>query len=174
MKEKQTTLRDWAAYDNGQTREKLIFMRLLNDAVNSMNIEYKYVGNGRPSIGMEDMLKIMCIKVYNTFSLRRTIPDLEFARALGYITATPHYNSIKNYFNMEEMTPLLEQLYRLFAMPFTSIEQYFSIDSTGFGRYNTIWNNSKYKEKKIASFNKLHAICGVRTCIITKARITRA
>ncbi|MFH1978553.1 MAG: transposase [Candidatus Aenigmatarchaeota archaeon] len=149
-------------------------MRILSDAVNSMNIEYTYKGNGRPSIGIEDMIKVLVIKVFNGFSQRRTIPDLYMAKGLGYIPEVPHFNSISNYFNSTELTYYLEQLYRILAMPFIPIEQYFAIDSTGFGKYNTNWTASKYKNASMRSFNKLHIICGVRTNIIVIAKVTDA
>lgn len=169
-----TTDRNWSMYNMAQTSEKLLFMRILNDAVNSMDIKYAYKGNGRPSIGIEDMIKCCCIKVFNGFSQRRTIPDLTMARGLNYIMDVPHFNSISNYFAMEEMTSHLERLYKVLAMPFVTLEDYFAIDSTGFGRYNTSWLRIRADRKKWRSFNKLHIITGVRTNIVTSAKITEA
>ncbi|MFH1337557.1 MAG: transposase [Nanoarchaeota archaeon] len=171
----QTTFkRDWSNYNASQTSEKLIVMKIINDAVESMNIEYKYAGNGRPSIGTEDMLKVCLLKVFNGFSQRRTIPDLHMAKALGYIMDVPHFNSISNYFDKEELTPYLEDLYKILALPFREIESYFAIDSTGFGKYNTTWLRVKKDRKQWKSFNKLHIICGVQTTIISSVKITDA
>lgn len=170
----QTVQRNWSLYNAAQTSEKLLFMRILNDAVNSMNIEYAYKGNGRPSIGMEDMIKCCVIKVFNGFSCRRTVPDLHMAKGLGYIEYIPHFNSISNYMKLPEMTEYLNQLYKILALPFVGIENYFAIDSTGFGKYNTVWLNFKWKKSQFKSFNKLHIITGVRTNIIVIAKITDA
>lgn len=172
--EQQTTFkRDWSQYNAAQTEEKLLFMRLLSDAVDSMGIGYSWKGNGRPPKGMEDMLKCCVIKVFNGFSQRRTIPDLYMAKGLGYIHEMPHFNSISNYLGKPEMTECLERLYKIFALPFASVEQYFAADSTGFGRYNTTWTHSK-NLRNIGSFNKLHIITGVRTNIIPVAFVTNA
>lgn len=171
----QTTLkRDWSQYNLYQSEEKLIFLKMLNDAVNTLDIPYEYCGNGRPKIGTEDMLKCCVIKVFNCFSSRRTIPDLHMAKGLGYIDCIPHFNSVSNYMKMSSMTPYLEQLYRLLALPFAGIEQYFAIDATGFGKYNTSWLNSRLEKKKWRSFNKLHIVTGVKTNVIAVAKITEA
>lgn len=169
----QTEKRDWGLYNMAQTSEKLLFMRILNDAVASMNIHYTYNGNGRPSIGIEDMLKVCVIKVFNGFSQRRTVPDLHMAKALGYIMEVPHFNSIGNYFNDPKLTPYLEELYKIMATPFIPVEEYFAVDATGFSKYNTTWLGSKY-QRVYKSFNKLHIVVGVRTTVITSARITPA
>lgn len=161
-------------YNLAQTSEKLLFMRILNDAVNSMDIEYTYKGNGRPSIGVEDMIKCCVIKVFNCFSCRRTVPDLHMAKGLGYIDYVPHFNSISNYMKLPGMSECLSQLYKILAIPFIDVESYFAIDSTGFGKYNTVWLNSKYKKEHMRSFNKLHIITGVQTNIIAIAKITDA
>lgn len=170
----KTQKRNWPAYDQAQTQEKMLFLQILSEAVDSLRIPYVYGGNGRPSLEISDMMKICCLKVFNTFSLRRTIPDLHLAKALGYITAVPHYKSVGNYFNHGDMSPWFEKLYRLLAMPFRNLERYFAIDSTGFGGYNTIWLSSKYKRGKMQSFNKLHLIVGTRTGVAAVAKITQA
>ncbi len=159
-------------YNLAQTSEKLLFMRILNDAVNSMGIEYKYKGNGRPSIGIEDMVKCCVIKVFNCFSCRRTSPDLHMAMGLGYIEHVPHFNSISNYMKMPEISGYLDKLYRALATPFAGIESCFAIDATGFGKYNTIWTKLDKKTQYSRCYNKLHIITGVRTNIITVAKIT--
>ncbi len=174
MKQQITLKRDWSLYNTYQSEEKLMFMRMLSDAVNALDIPYEYCGNGRPKIGMEDMLKCCVIKVFNCFSCRRTIPDLHMAKGLGYIHYIPHFNSMSNYMKSPLITPYLEQLYRLLALPFRGIEQYFAIDSTGFGRYNTSWLRVREDKKAWRSFNKLHIIVGCRTNVIALARITEA
>ncbi len=168
----ETKTRSWRLYDQGQTQEKIFFLRIIHDAAEALNIPYTYCGTGRPGIGMNDMVKISCAKVFNCFSLRRVIPDIEFMKALGYITHVPSYKSIDNYFNSQEMTACLERLYKILAMPFVGTEQYFGIDSSGFGHYNTSWLNNRNKPRVWDSFNKLHIVIGTLTNVIVQAKVT--
>jgi hypothetical protein len=46
-------------------------------------------------------------KVYSTISARRFISDLADAHAKGYIAKLPHFNSILNYLELPEFTPLI-------------------------------------------------------------------
>lgn len=137
-------------------------------------IDTEYKGNGRPPFPLDDMLKVCCIKVFNCFSQRRTIPDLRFAKALGYIKEVPHFNSIGNYLNNPMLTVHLNALYKMLAMPMVPFEQYFAIDSTGFGGYNTVWVSSRLKPTNWKCFNKLHIVTGTLTGVIAMAKITTA
>lgn len=169
-----TKERDWPSYNLAQTSEKLLFLKILNDAVNSLGIPKVYVGRGRPRLDADEMIKCCCIKVFNGFSSRRTIPDLHMAKEMGYISQVPHFNSIINYLNNPKLIPWLNVLYKVLASPMIPIENHFAVDSTGFGRYNTVWLASKNKEDKEVSFAKLHISTGVVTNIIASARITTA
>ena len=59
-------------------------------------------------------------------------------------------------------------------MPLKQIEVDFAIDSTGFGtsRYRTFFNMKHNGEGKWKEFRKCHAVCGVKTNIITSVDIT--
>src|SRR3989344_7262019 len=60
---------DWKAYNNAQTNEKLVFMKLLKDLCDFVEQpEYKF---GRPTLAYADLIFASALKVYSTFSLRR-------------------------------------------------------------------------------------------------------
>lgn len=169
----QIVTRNWALYNMAQTKEKLLFLRILNDAVDSMEIPYEYKGNGRPQIGLDDMLKCCVIKVFNNFSSRRTMAELQLAYALRYINQVPHFNSINNYMQKEELTPYLHQLYKIMALPLVDIENNFAVDATGFSTFTKKnWLEYRLEHKAYMDFKKLHIISGIRTNIITSAKVT--
>ncbi|MCS7094122.1 MAG: transposase [Candidatus Aenigmarchaeota archaeon] len=121
------------------------------------------------------MIKCCCIKVFNCFSSRRTISELQLAYALGYIKTIPHFNSINNYMNNPEITQYFEQLYKILAFPLVEVESIFAIDSTGFSLPHKVkWLEIRLKGKWRYSkdYKKLHIITGVNTNIVTAVKIT--
>jgi transposase len=173
--EKQTNFkRDWGLYNTSQTEEKSLALRIIHDVVEILEIEEKGNVNGRPRIGMKNMLKCVLIKVYNNFSTRRTIHDLRIAKGLNYIDYVPHFNSISNYLRNQEITEYLEKVYKILAIPFKHVDQKFALDATGFGGYCTRWLSSREEKKTWKSFNKLHVVAGVSSNIIAEAKVTKA
>ena len=53
----QPVQRNWSSYNLAQTSEKFLAMKILNEAVECLQTPYIYKGNGRPHIGLEDMLR---------------------------------------------------------------------------------------------------------------------
>jgi transposase len=152
----------------------MLFLRLLNEAVDSLNIEYSYKF-GRPHAPLDDMIKCCVIKVWNCFSSRRTMAELQLAYALGYIHQIYHFNTINNYMVDPQLAPYLERLYRMFALPLVGVESVFAVDSTGFSlphkeKWAKVRLDKEYTIRK--AYKKLHVITGVHTNIITSARIT--
>lgn len=165
--------KNWSLYNMAQTKEKMLFLRLLSDVVDFMDIQYDYKGNGRPHIAMDDMLKCCCIKVFCNFSARRTMAELQLAYALGYIRQIPHFNSISNYLNDPSLTPYLHKLYTILALPLVGIENNFAADATGFSTLTKKdWLTCRLDHSEKKDFKKLHIITGVRTNIITSAKVT--
>jgi hypothetical protein len=165
----QAAHRNWSLYNLAQTGEKMLFLRIISDAVNALDILYAYKGNGRPPLGMDDMIKCCCIKVFSQFSSRRCMADLQLARGMGYIRAVPHFNTIQGYMRSREIVPWLHDLYRMIALPLYSVETTFAVDATGFGTFRRRWCDSRLDPKLKRDFKKLHVISGVRTNIITSA-----
>ena len=173
MTNQQAAHRNWSLYNTAQTSEKLLALRIISDAVNSLKIPYIYQGNGRPSIGLDDMLKCCVIKVFNNFSSRRTMADIKFAYALKYIRQIPHFNSINNYMAKQELAYYLHKLYKTLALPLVDIEENFAVDATGFSTFQKKhWVELRLDRAAKKDFKKLHIICGVRTNIITSARVS--
>ena len=101
--------------------------------------------NGRPRLPIQDALFAACYKVYSTVSGRRFMTDLRDAQAKGYITKTPHFNSIFNYLENPELTPILARLITETSLPLKSVEVDFACDSSGFttSRFHR-WFDHKY------------------------------
>lgn len=87
----------WPAYHSAQVNEKRLFLYLLHQLCQGVGSPAQY-GAGRKRLPLEDMTFAMAFKVYSTVSGRRFVSDLRDARAKGYISALPCYNSIFNYF----------------------------------------------------------------------------
>ena len=167
-----TYSQDWKAYNKSQTNEKLVFMRLLKDLCE--NIEQPTYKFGRPTLPYADMIFSMAYKVYSTFSGRRFMSDLKIANEMNLLEQLPHYNSMFNFFNKKELTPILEQLIQVSSLPLKEIETDFAIDSSGFSTSRFArWFDYKWgKERKFRIWLKAHLISGVRTNIITGVKIT--
>src|ERR1700730_2025953 len=94
--EKQTTYpQAWPAYNAAQTNEKDKFQSLLRDLCSGIK-EPQTRKPGRPTLPLEDAIFSVTFKVYSTVSARRFMSDLRDAQGKGFITKTPHYNSIFN------------------------------------------------------------------------------
>lgn len=86
----------------------------------------------------------------------------------------PHFNSVLGYLRDPDMTPILESLVTLSALPFRGVESDFAMDATGFSTCNYVrWFDHKWgHEKKKRDWVKLHATTGVTTNIITSVTVT--
>lgn len=172
---RKTYPQNWPVYNLAQTKEKMLFLKIINESVNSMEIPYEYKGDGRPHYPIDDMIKVCCIKVFNNFSSRRSVFELHLAYALGYIRQIPHFNSISNYLNKTELTSYLHKLYKTIALPLVDAENVFAIDSTGFGTFNKKkWMDVRLEKRLWKEYRKLHIVTGVKTNLISSAKITNA
>jgi transposase len=99
---------------------------------------------------------------------------LNDAQAKGYLTKTPHFNSIFNYLELEALTPLLRELITQSSLPLKSVESDFAVDSSGFGssQYAT-WYNEKYGTQHTAQdWVKVHLMCGVKSNVVTSVEVS--
>lgn len=103
-------------------------------------------------------------KVYSTVSGRRFMSDLREAKARGYLSQTPHYNSVFRYLEAEALTPYLYSLINTSSLPLKSVESDFAVDSSGFSTGQFMrWLDVKYgKEEDRRMWLKVHLICGVK------------
>lgn len=169
---RKTYPQDWVNYDKAQTHEKELFMKLLSDLVKNIPEKQLPIRAGRPELSMQDMVFGSALKVFTTFSLRRFMTDIKEASAKGYLQHIPHFTLVSVYMQKEEMTPILQDLIMLSALPMKAVETKFAIDSTGFrttkfGEYCKEKHNTKREHEWI----KAHICCGVSTHIITGVEV---
>lgn len=170
--ERKTYSQNWEAYNKAQTQEKLMFLQILDELTHRYNWNCNKLG--RPKIELNDLLFSCCLKVYTGFSGRRLNSDLEILQAQDYLQAVPHFNSVLNAFNLKELTPCLQQVLRMASIPIRQAEQSFAIDSTGFSTSMfSRWMEKRFgKDKAERIWVKAHAMCGVKTNVITSIEIT--
>lgn len=169
---KRTTYRqNWPAYNAAQTNEKQQFQILLRDLCR--NICNPTPGKGRPPLTFSDAVFAVTFKIYSTFSGRRFMCDLNDAQANGYITKTPHFNSIFNYLENPALTPILTELIVQSSLPLKAVEVDFAVDSTGFSTSRFVrWFDHKYGVvRQEHDWVKCHIMCGVKTNVVTAVEI---
>ena len=162
----------WSEYNKAQTREKALFTKLLHDLCQTIEEpEHKF---GRPKLSKSDMVFCAVFKVYSLYSGRRFTSDMKFAEKMGLISKTPHYNSIFNHMNTDEMTAILKELIELSSLPLKSVETDFAVDTSGFSANSfSRWFSFKHgRDKTIKAWVKAHLIVGVKTNIVTAVEIT--
>lgn len=167
-----TYKQDWKNYNLAQTKEKEYFMKLLADVTGKINQPtYTF---GKPKNPLSDMIYSMIFKVYSGFSGRRFNTDMEEALSKEFVSKRIPYNTMFDYFNKPELTPILSQLVTLTALPLRSIEKDWTIDATGFGTNQfQRWYSFKHgREICSRKWVKAHFIAGTKTNIISSVKIT--
>jgi hypothetical protein len=138
---------NWGAYNGAQTHEQDRFQTLLADLCSGLVTAPPKTG--RPPLLLSDAVFSIVFKVYSTVSGRRFMSDLREAKARGFISKTPHYNSIFNYLENPDLTPLLRTLILQSSLPLKSVETDFAVDSSGFTTCRfTRWFDHKYGQVK--------------------------
>lgn len=169
---KVTYKQNWPAYNAAQTTEKARFMVLL--AGLCRGIPEPAQTFGRPRLPLRDVVFSAAFKVYSTVSTRRCMSDLEDAREKGYISKTPHYNSIINYLEMPALTPILRELIVESSLPLKAVETDFAVDSSGFSLSGYVtWYNARYgHDQDNQDWLKAHLMVGVKTNVVTSVEIS--
>lgn len=172
---KPTYSQNWPAYNLAQTTEKARFLELLYELCSNIeDLPRKNLRAGRNRLPLGDMIFCVVFKTYSTVSGRRFISDLREAQQRGFISQTPHFNSIFNYLELEEMTDCLHRLIIESSLPLKAVESQFAVDSSGFRtKGHTTWFNTKYGTHVDKSvWLKAHVMCGTLTNIITAVEVT--
>ena len=163
---------NWPVYNDAQTREKPLFMRLLG----ALCATVPQLGQvmGRPRLSLADMVFASVYKVYGGFSSRRFTGDLEEAYGKGLLRKVPHFNSVTGYLSDPELTKVLSQLVTLSSLPLRAIEGTLAVDSSGFSTCRFVrWFSRKYgRDVDNREWVKLHLVCGVRTHIVVSAEVS--
>lgn len=167
-----TYAQDWRAYNKAQVSEKDQFLVLLRDLVSDVATPEQK--RGRPCLPLSDMIFSAAFKVYSTVSARRFMSDLRTAQSNGLIDRAPHYNSIFNALDREDVTEVLRELITRSALPLKALETEFAVDSTGFGvqafyrHFSAKYGHDQYSR----DYLKLHVMVGTKTNVITAAEVT--
>jgi len=170
--ERLTYSQDWQAYNEAQTNEKLLFLKLLGELTAQVPPQER-IGSGRPPADLGEMIFACCVKIYLDFSSRRTESDLKLIQELGYLNHTPHFNTILKYLNKPEMKAILTGLVEFSAMPLKQLEDKFAVDSTGFSTsVFARWYSARNNHEDRRFYKKAHVMCGVRTNVITSIEVT--
>jgi transposase len=129
---------------------------------------------GRRRLLLSDVVYGSVLKVYTTMSGRRASSDIRDCQEKGFIDHAPCYNSVFNYLQKPELTPLFKMLIEESALPLKAVESNFAVDSTAFGTCNYLrWFDQKYgKPMKLQKWVKAHAMIGTRTNVVTSIEIT--
>ena len=163
---------DWKAYDNSQTNEKLVFLKLLRELCDfTEQPNYKF---GRPTLPLSKMIFASALKVYSTFSLRRFMSDMKIVKEMNLIDSIPCYASVGHFMQRGEITDILKKLISISSSPLREVETDFAVDSSGFSTSRFArWYDSKYgRERTQRIWLKAHLISGTKTNIITGCEIT--
>ena len=170
---RKTYAQDWPAYNAAQCAEKETAQALLRGLCDGI-LTPPHPGRGPKPTPLCDAVYGMAMKVYTTVSGRRATTDLEACATAGHMRKAPRYNTLFDYFEKPELTPLLTTLVEESAAPLACIESRFAVDSTGFSTCTyRRWYDAKYgREMKEHDWIKAHAMVGTTTNVITAIRVT--
>jgi transposase len=171
-KTRKTYAQDWPAYNQAQQNEKAKFQSLLADLCRGL-VTPDQVGRGQRTLPLSDAVFCAVFKVYSTLSARRFTSDLCDAQAKGYIAKVPHFNSVLNYLESPELTPILLEMIERTSLPLKSVESQFAVDSTGFAYSRFVrWFDIKYNRFTAEQqWVKAHLCTGVKTNVVAAVEI---
>ena len=163
----------WHNYNKSQTKEKALFVNILFDLCNLIE-EREHKGVGRKPTRIQNVIFSIVLKQYLNISSRRIQSDLRLFKEAGFIDQEIPFNTLLDNLEKQDLKHILKELIEISALPLKQIELDFAIDSTGFGttRYETYFDFKHKKTAKWRNFRKCHAVCGVKTNIITSVDIT--
>ena len=164
-----TTDRDWSAYNDAQINEGRLFPALLRELCDTVPQHPR--SKGRPRLPLGDVLHAACTKIYSTRSTRRAMAEISDAEANGYLLKAPSIASVFRCIENPELTPILQDLIVMSALPLRSTEVDFAVDATGFSTsvYEN-WHDHKWVSRgENTLWVKGHICSGVRSNIITAA-----
>ncbi len=164
----------WNKYNQSQTQEKTLFMKLLGELCLTMDKPNDNNFSGYDIRSFSGRIFCMAMKVYLGTSSRRMISDLRMCQRLGYINQVPHFNSVLNYFNNRSMKKVLKYLIELSAMPLAQLERKFAVDASGIGMHQyDKWSSIRTRHKEHRKYKKIHVIYGVLTNVAVSCKVTQ-
>jgi transposase len=169
---KPTYKQNWPMYNEAQQTEKYRFQKLLFDLCRGLP-NPRQTGSGRRWTPMADMVFACGLKVYTTVSARRFACDLKAAYDGGFLSHLMNSVSVCSFLENDQLTPVLKRLIVQSSLPLSLFETNFAPDSSGFSTSRFVrWHDEKYGcERSGHDWVKAHAICGVKTNIVTAVEI---
>ena len=169
---KPTYKQNWPMYNEAQQTEKYRFQKLLFDLCRGV-ANLKQTGSGRRWTPLADMVFACALKVYITVSSRRFACDLKEAHGCGYLSHLMNSVSVCSFLENDRLTPILKDLIVQSSLPLSLFETNFAADSSGFSTSRFVrWHDEKYGcERSGHDWVKVHALCGVKTNIVTAVEI---
>jgi transposase len=170
-----TYKQNWTLYNRFQQTEKNRFQELLSDLCRGIKEPDRAKNvRGRKPVPLADQVFAMVFKIYCGMSSRRFNCDLDESHERGH-TSKPIKNArqVCEFFENAEMTPILKSLIVQSSLPLRSVETVFAPDSTGFSscRFEK-WFSEKWGDLKSSrTWVKAHAVCGVKTNIVTALEV---
>ena len=167
---------NWSAYTKAQNNEKRLLMETLTEILAQTKVIVANDKLGRKYSDMKDICFALVLKTYTRLSSRRLNSDLEKAQHEQFISKVPHFTTLMNWLEKEEMTDLLLELIKLAALPIKKVETQYAIDSSGFssnqfGR----WFNFVYGEETVCrNWVKAHITVGTKTNMVIGVELTKA
>ena len=150
------------------------FVQLLRGLCDTIEQPPRPKGAGRPRLPLSDTVFGSALKVYSTMSTRRAMTDMRNAQAAGLLEKAPSTASTWRCMENPDLTPVLEHLIQISALPLRAVEHDFAADSTAFATsiYHRYFDHKWNKLIEEAIWVKAHAMCEVKTNIITAAEAT--
>lgn len=163
----------WHNYNESQTKEKAIFVKLLRELCKI--IEEAPHSKGRKPAKLRDIIYALCLKTYLNTSSRRVQSDLKLAKDADAMTSDLPFNTLLDGLERPELKDTLRELIEISSMPLKDAESIFAIDATGFSisRYETYFSAKHLKNVHWKAYRKCHAVCGVASNIIVAVDITK-
>lgn len=163
---------NWHNYNQSQTKEKFLFVNILKDLCDL--IEEPKHDKGRKPTKIRDVIFSLALKQYLNTSSRRLFSDLEAYEKAGFISKAIPFNTLLDSIERTDLKHYLKELIEISSLPLKQLEADFAIDATGFSvsRYVTYFDYRHKKDRREKTWRKCHAVCGVRTNIITAVDIT--
>ena len=184
-KERLTYAQFWPSYRLAQKYEGEFVRQFISDLMDLV-VAPPYKFGRRPNL-LSDMLKAMALKVYSRMSAGRSQTFIRDAWRLGYLEDVPSANSVIEYFNMPELTPLILECIEFTASVFQPIEHHFAMDGSGFRTTSydrwleDRWGGSRTRgdesekgtviEKKRREWRKVQMIVGTATQVIVAVKV---
>ncbi len=171
---KKTYSQDWPSYYAACRTEKLMFFRILKDAVDSMDLPEQQAAIGRPTACFKCVIKALCIKAYSNLPSWRVESELRMARSMGVIDCVYRKSCVSKYLNSKRTSWALQELFKIIAEPVALLESQYAVDSTGFSNFYKAskWIEVKLEPRAYKNYSKLHVLAGTLSNVVVAARVS--